>query len=94
MAITLRSMRLERGLTQREVAERMGVQRPAVSKMERKADISIGRFTELVEAMDGRWQISVWFADGREYSAGHRAQPGRLRRSRPFIEPTVSLSCR
>ena len=55
MAITLRSMRLERGLTQREVAEQMGVQRPAVSKMERKADMSIGRFTEFVEAV---WVLS------------------------------------
>ncbi len=51
----------------------MGVQRPAVSKMERKADMSIGRFTEFVEALGGRWQIKVSFADGREYSAGHRA---------------------
>jgi len=73
MAITLRTMRLERGLTQREVAEQMDVQRPAVSKMERKADMSISRFTEFVEALGGRWQINVRFADGREYSAGHRA---------------------
>ena len=73
MAITLRSMRLERGLTQREAAEQMGVQRPAVSKMERKADISTGRFTEFVEALGGRWEISVRFEDGREYSAGHQA---------------------
>ncbi len=73
MAITLRSMRQEQGFTQREVAERMGLQRPAVSKMERKADMSIGRFTEFVEAMGGHWDIKVWFADGREYSAGHRA---------------------
>ncbi len=73
MAITLRSMRLERSLTQREVAEQMGVQRSAVSKMERKVDISIGRFTEFVEALGGCWQIKVSFADGREYSAGHRA---------------------
>ncbi len=65
-------MRLERGLTQREVAEKMCVQRPAVSKMEQKADMSIGRFTEFVEALGGHWQIRVWFADGREYSAGHR----------------------
>ncbi len=67
-------MRLERGLTQREVAERMGVQRPAVSKMERKADMQIGRFTEFVEAMGGHWDIKVRFADGREYSAGDQAQ--------------------
>ena len=73
MAMTLRSMRLERGLTQREVAEQMGVQRPAVSKMERKADMSIGRFTEFVEALGGRWQLRVWLPGGREYSAGHRA---------------------
>ena len=66
-------MRLECGLTQKEVAEQMGVQRPAVSKMERKADMSISRFTEFVEALGGRWQINVSFADGREYSAGHRA---------------------
>ncbi len=66
-------MRLERGLTQREVAEQMGVQRPAVSKIERKADMQISRFTEFVEALGGRWRINVSFADGREYSAGHRA---------------------
>ena len=65
MAMTLRSMRLERGLTQREVAEEMGLQRPAVSKMERRADMSISRFTEFVEALGGRWQIKVWFTDGR-----------------------------
>ncbi len=52
-------MRLERGLSQREVAEQMGVQRPAISKMERKADMSISRFTEFVEAVGGRWQIRV-----------------------------------
>ncbi len=68
-----RYVRLERSLTQREVAEKMDVQRPAVSKMERKADMSIGRFTEFVEALGGRWQIRVSFAHGREYSAGHRA---------------------
>ena len=61
MSITLRSMRLERGLTQREVAEQMGVQRPAVSKMERKADMSISRFTEFVEALGGRGQLNVRF---------------------------------
>ena len=72
MAITLRSMRLKRGLTQREVAEKMGVQRPAISKMERKADMSISRFTEFVEALGGYWQIKVCFADGREYWAGHQ----------------------
>ncbi len=46
---------------------------PAVSKMERKADMSIGRFTEFVEALGGHWQIKVSFADGCECSAGHRA---------------------
>ena len=74
MAITLRSMRLERGLTQREVAKQMGLQRPAVSKMERKADMSIGRFTEFVEALGGRWEIRVRLPSGREYTAGHSQQ--------------------
>ena len=45
------------------------MQRPAVSKMERKADMSISRFTEFVEALGGRWQITVRFADGPEFSA-------------------------
>ena len=72
MAITLRSMRLERGLTQREVAVQMGLQRPAVSKMERKADMSISRFTEFVEAVGAGWRIKVTIKDGQEYSAGRR----------------------
>jgi len=64
-------MRLERGITQREVAEQIGVQRPAVSKMERKADMSISRFTEFVEALGGRWQIRVRDAAGHIHTAGH-----------------------
>lgn len=35
----------------------------------RKADMSISRFTEFVEALGGRWQISVRFGEGQEYSA-------------------------
>ena len=69
--ITLRSLRIKRGLTQREVAEQMCVQRPAVSKMERKADMSISRFMEYVEALGGRWQIRVRDAAGDLYTAGH-----------------------
>ena len=65
------AMRLARGLTQREVAGQMGVQRPAVSKMERKADMSMGRFTQYVEALGGRWQIRVRDAAGDVYTAGH-----------------------
>ncbi len=53
-----------------EVAERINLQRPAVCKMERKADMSIRRFTELVEALGRGWQIKIWFEDGREHSTG------------------------
>ncbi len=69
---------------------------PAVSKMERKADMSIGRFTEFVEALGGHWQIKVSFADGCECSAGHRAWPGRPPKELPRLHvidllATVSL---
>ncbi len=75
-------MGLERGLTQREVAEKMGVQRPAVSKMERKADMSIScMFTRTRSPARCTAPSSTvptpsspaWFEDGREYSAGHLA---------------------
>ena len=60
-----------------DVAERVTLQRPAVSKMERKADMSISRFTELVEALGGGWQIRIWFEGGREHSTGVETQVAR-----------------
>ena len=63
------------------MAERINLQRPAVSKMERKADMSISRFTELVEALGGGWQIRIWFEDGREHSTGVETQVALARLS-------------
>jgi len=34
----------------------------------------LGRFTEFVEALGGRWRIIVWFDDGSDYRAGQRAR--------------------
>ena len=63
------------------MAERITLRRPAISKMERKADMSISRFTELLEALGGGWQIRIWFEDGREHSTGVETQVALARLS-------------
>ena len=76
-------MRHDQGLTLREVAEKMGIKRPAVSKMERKADMSIGRFAEFVEAL-GRPMAHPGLVRGR-------AAP--VSRASAFLEPPNEDAC-
>jgi DNA-binding transcriptional regulator YiaG len=56
--VQLREIRQQLGLTQGEVAERLGVQQAAVSKLERRPDISVRSLEKLVEAMGG--SLELW----------------------------------
>lgn len=62
---TLRELRTERNLTQVELARRLKVEQPAISRLEHRAShLQLNTLREVVQAMRGRLIIQVAFEDG------------------------------
>lgn len=62
-AIRLHELRKARGLSQVELAKRLGVTQKRVSAMERAQDLNISTFQRYVAALGGRLQADVEFED-------------------------------
>jgi predicted transcriptional regulator/predicted XRE-type DNA-binding protein len=60
----LENLRLQRGMSQVQLAEAMGLGQSALSHLERRADIHISTLTEYVESLGGLLNIDVRFRDG------------------------------
>ena len=60
----LENLRLQRGISQVQLAEAMGMGQSALSHLERRADILISTLTEYVESLGGLLSIDVKFRDG------------------------------
>jgi len=59
----LDELRQARGLSQKEVAETLHIQQPAVAKLEKRTDIYISTLRKYVEAMGGELEIIARFPD-------------------------------
>ena len=65
LAITLRELRLERQLPQKELAKLLGISQPAVSKYENRVSrMMVSSLREIVRAMGGNLVLQVSFPDG------------------------------
>jgi transcriptional regulator with XRE-family HTH domain len=64
-ALELRELRAERGVTQVELAERLGRSQGNVSAFERRDDVYLSSLREYVEALGGRLEIEAVFDDER-----------------------------
>lgn len=62
-AIALNELRVERGLTQVELAERLGKTQGNVSALERRDDLYLSSLREYVEALGGHLAISAVFEE-------------------------------
>lgn len=60
----LRGLRVAAGLTQHDVANRMGTRQSDVSKLERRADVRLSTMRAYVAALGGRLRLVVALPDG------------------------------
>jgi ribosome-binding protein aMBF1 (putative translation factor) len=63
-ALELSALRQARGLTQEELADRLGVRQTHVSRMERRVDMHISTLRDVIEAMGGELVLTAHFPDG------------------------------
>jgi DNA-binding XRE family transcriptional regulator len=60
----LQELRNARGLSQKMLAEALGIQQPAIAKMEKRTDMYISTLRSHIEAMGGHLEITAHFPDG------------------------------
>lgn len=58
-SLRLQQVREASGLTQEEVAQRMGVTQASLSRLEHRADVKLSNIRKYVEAVGGRLEVSV-----------------------------------
>lgn len=58
-AIRLQQIREAAGLTQEQVAKRMGVTQASLSRLEHRPDVKISNIRKYIEAVGGRLEMSV-----------------------------------
>ena len=63
MPILLTRLREERGLTQMELAARMGVRQSTISGIERRNDVQFSTLRRVIEALGGKLEILASFPD-------------------------------
>ncbi|MEX0894098.1 MAG: XRE family transcriptional regulator [Gemmatimonadota bacterium] len=63
-ALQLRELRELRGLTQEQLAERLGAHQSGISRLEKRENIHVDTLREVIEAMGGELEITARFPDG------------------------------
>jgi DNA-binding XRE family transcriptional regulator len=75
----LQDLRSRREITQNEIADRLGIKQPTVSKIERRADVNLSTLRRYVEALGGTLQVTARFADGTVEVKLGETTPARAR---------------
>lgn len=63
-ALRLADLRKQRGLTQEELAERLGAHQSGVSRLEQRTNVHVDTLREVIAAMGGELEITARFANG------------------------------
>ena len=69
--MSLHALRKAIGTSQEDVARTLGVNQPAIAKMERRADIRIQSLRRMIEAMGGTLEISAKFQNCKVRITNH-----------------------
>ena len=60
----LHELRRAKALSQRDLAERLKVNQPAIAKLERRADVYVSSLRSYIEAVGGKLKIIAEFPEG------------------------------
>ena len=60
----LQDLRSKRKVTQEDLADRLGVKQPTISKLERREDVNLSTLRRYVEALGGELRVTAKFSDG------------------------------
>ncbi len=60
----LNELRQARGLSQKNLAEALHIQQPAIAKMEKRTDMYISTLRSHIEAMGGKLEVLASFPEG------------------------------
>lgn len=75
LGVLLRELRVAHGLSQADLAARMGIQQGAVSKMERKADLSVNALRSYLGAIGAELMLEACTAKGEHVVLAGRRTP-------------------
>jgi transcriptional regulator with XRE-family HTH domain len=63
--MALAELRQARARSQKDIAQLLKVNQPAVAKLEKRADMYVSNLRRYIEALGGSLEITATFADGR-----------------------------
>jgi transcriptional regulator with XRE-family HTH domain len=70
---TIKQIREELGLSQTDLAQRLGVQQSTVSKLENdRSNLTLGKLATIVNALGGEWKITLKFPESEEIELSNR----------------------
>jgi transcriptional regulator with XRE-family HTH domain len=107
LAAGLTALREKAGLTQRELADRIGVSQPRVAAIERSSNVTLDVLDQYVEALGGQLEIVVRQGNRRTRIVGasptratdappdtRRGRPGGANRARSEMPSASKPDCR
>ncbi|TWU59627.1 helix-turn-helix domain-containing protein [Crateriforma conspicua] len=81
--MVLAELRKHSGMTQKELAEILGVSQPTLSSQEHQDDMEISTLSRLIQAMGGQLELVVHMPKGdirlTQFDTGHSPQPEAAR---------------
>jgi transcriptional regulator with XRE-family HTH domain len=93
LAAGLTALRERAGVSQRELAERIGVSQPRVVAIERSRNVTIEVLEQYVEALGGHLEVSVVQGHQRTSLLGHE-EPRRSSASTPAAKRSAAVRAR
>jgi predicted transcriptional regulator/DNA-binding XRE family transcriptional regulator len=88
VGLSLKALRQAAGLTQVQMAERLGVGQAAVSKIEQRGDVQISSLQRYVEALGARLRIDAAFPPGAGFAASiYQVLGGRIDDNDQYMLP-------
>jgi len=85
LAAGLTALREKAGVSQRELAKRIGVSQPRIAAIERSRNVTIDVLEQYVTALGGRLEVSVVHGRRRTSLIGHQGS-GRTTTSKPAVK--------